>query len=207
MRFLSEHDLTIFVPQEGAKPAVEKTTAETAAPAAGHGGHGGGGFNPLEPSFGLVFWGLIVFALLLALMNKFAWGPITKMVEDREKRIQADLEGAEKSRIDADRTLADYKRKLDEAAIEAKAKVEEAVARAEKQGAELFAQRKAEADALIDKAKKQIEAERDKALSEVRQTAVEVAFEITRAVVRRTASQEDLSKIADEVVPKFKKVV
>ena len=205
MRLLSVSDLALYVPQEGAKHAVEKTTAETAAPAADKGGHGA--FNPLEPSFGLTFWGGIVFLLLVSLLTKFAWGPITKMVEDREKRIRADLEGAEKSRIDADRTLADYRRKLDEAAIEAKAKVEEAAARAEKQGAELFAVRKAEAEALIEKARKQIEGERDKALAEVRQTAIEVAFEITRTVVRRTASQEDLGKVADEVVPKFKSAV
>ncbi len=206
MHFRFDADNFALVPQgpEAAKVEAAASTAATGHAADDHGAHG---FNPLEPSFGLTFWGAITYALLLALLAKFAWGPITKMVEDREKRIRADLEGAEKSRIEADRRLADYQRKLDDAANKARAKVEEAVAKAEKQGAEVFAQRKAEADQLIEKAKKQIEAERDKALAEVKQTAVELAMEITRTVVKRTAGQEDLAKTADEIMPRFKTAV
>ncbi len=207
MRLYFNADTLAIVPQGQGDKAVEKSIAGTAVPAAAddHAAHSG--FNPLEPSFGLTFWGAIVYAILLTLLAKFAWGPITKMIEDREKRIRADLDGAEKARIEGDRRMVEYQRRLDDATAEAKAKVEEAVAKAEKQGAEVFAQRRAEADLLIDKAKKQIEGERDKALAEVKQTAVELAMEITRTVVKRTASQDDLGKTADEILPRFKSAV
>jgi F-type H+-transporting ATPase subunit b len=204
MRLYFDAETLAIVPQ-GHDAAVEKSTAGVAAPPKD--AHDSHAFNPLEPSFGLTFWGVIVYVTLIGLLAKFAWGPITKMVEDREKRIRADLDGAERARIEADRRMAEYQRRLDEAAAEAKAKVEDAVAKAEKQGAEIMALRRSEADQLLEKAKKQIEAERDKALAEVRQTAVELAMEITRTVVKRTASQDDLAKTADEVLPKFKSAV
>ena len=114
MRLYFDADTLAIVPQGHGDQAVEKSTAGTAAPVAAddHGGHGG--FNPLEPSFGLTFWGAIVYVILLSLLAKFAWGPITKMIEDREKRIRADLDGAEKARIEGDRRMVEYQRRLDD---------------------------------------------------------------------------------------------
>ncbi len=204
MRLYFNADTLAIVPQGQDDKAVEKSTAGTVVPEPKAKSKP---FDPLEASSSLTFWGAIVYVILLSLLAKFAWGPITKMIEDREKRIRADLDGAEKARIEGDRRMVEYQRRLDDATAEAKAKVEEAVAKAEKQGAEVFAQRRAEADLLIDKAKKQIEGERDKALAEVKQTAVELAMEITRTVVKRTASQDDLGKTADEILPRFKSAV
>ncbi|HYC78143.1 MAG TPA: F0F1 ATP synthase subunit B [Planctomycetota bacterium] len=189
-----------LVPMQAPAPAVERSTTE-----AGHDA-GPSKFNPLEPSFGLTFWSGLTYILLLVLLAKFAWGPITRMVEEREKRIRGDLDGAERARAEADQALAQYRRQLDEAALRAKETLEEAREKAEKAGAEILARSRAEADALLEKAKRQIEGERDKALAEVKTAAVELALEITRTVVKRTASQEDLARTAEEVLPRFKTV-
>jgi F-type H+-transporting ATPase subunit b len=192
----------VLLPQEPKAPAVE--AAHTGAPADAHGAEHG--FDPLRPSQGLSFWSAVAFALVLVLLLKFGWKPITEKIEQREKRIRADLDGAEKARLDADQTLAQYKRQLDEAALRARETIDEARTRAEKAAAEINAQARVEAEGLVARAKLQIEAEKDKALADVKQAAVELALEITRTVVKRTASQEDLAKTADEVLPRFKTV-
>lgn len=187
-------------------PGVEKSATAPAEHAATDAHGHEGEFNPFDPSKGLTLWGGITFLFLVFILAKFAWKPILTTVESREKRIRADLDGAEKARVDADHTLALYKRQLEEAAVKARETIEEARTRAEKAGAEIGAKARVEAEGILARAKLQIEAERDKALADVKQAAVELALEITRTVVKRTASQEDLAKTADEVLPRFKTV-
>ena len=53
-----------------------------------------GGPNLLEPHGGLMFWTLIIFALLLFVLTKFAFGPLTAAVAAREKALEEAIEGA-----------------------------------------------------------------------------------------------------------------
>jgi F-type H+-transporting ATPase subunit b len=178
---------------------VEKAGA--APHAATQDAHGGShGFNPLEPSWGLFFWSAVTFLLLCVLLKKFAWGPITKMVEDREKRIRGDLDGAEKARVEAERTLKQHEAKLAEAAQAARETVEAARARAEQAAAGIAASAKAEAEATLARARAQIEADKQRAVADIRTAVVELSMAVTREVVKRTASQEDHAKLADELI-------
>ena len=53
-----------------------------------------GGFNPLDVGdWQLYFWTAIVFAILVSLLTKFVWGPLMKVVADREQRIADDQFG------------------------------------------------------------------------------------------------------------------
>ena len=42
----------------------------------------------ITPGFGLVFWTLITFLILLVHFKKFAWKPILGAVSDREEGIK-----------------------------------------------------------------------------------------------------------------------
>ena len=39
------------------------------------------------PEFGLFFWMLVSFSILLLILKRFAWGPILKALSDRENLI------------------------------------------------------------------------------------------------------------------------
>ena len=71
--------------------------------AQGGGAEGGGGLYDINT--GLSAWTLIVFALLVAILGKFAWGPILKNVEAREKSIQSALDEAAQRNVEAARLL------------------------------------------------------------------------------------------------------
>ena len=55
-----------------------------------------------EPEFGLVFWMLVVFLILLGILAKFAWPMILKSVEERadfiDKGVQYAQEAVEKKK-------------------------------------------------------------------------------------------------------------
>src|SRR5262245_59226738 len=41
----------------------------------------------LDPHYGLMFWTLVIFAMLFLLLRKLAWGPILEAVNAREKAL------------------------------------------------------------------------------------------------------------------------
>ena len=43
--------------------------------------------NLVKPEFGLIFWMTVTFLIVFFLMKKFAWGPILKMIQEREESI------------------------------------------------------------------------------------------------------------------------
>ena len=55
--------------------------------------------NILEPQFPLAFWTLIVFLLLMFVLWRFAWGPLSKALHDREHYMEDSLRQAEHARV------------------------------------------------------------------------------------------------------------
>ncbi|WP_185873359.1 F0F1 ATP synthase subunit B [Blattabacterium cuenoti] len=46
------------------------------------------------PSFGLIFWNIIIFLILVFILSKFAWSPIIDFIDKREKKIIDSIEKA-----------------------------------------------------------------------------------------------------------------
>src|SRR6266545_1022203 len=121
---------------------------------------GGEGFTPFSINTGLVFWTIVVFVVLLALLWKFGWPAILKSVEDRERRIQQQLDEAERARAEAARLLEEHKRTIAGARAEAQEMIAKARAVAEKERATLELRREA-VDLSIAAASRLIEANLD----------------------------------------------
>ena len=51
----------------------------------------------LTPGVGLIFWQLLIFGILFLFLSKYAWGPITKSLKEREKFISDSIKSAEKA--------------------------------------------------------------------------------------------------------------
>src|SRR2546421_12477525 len=69
-----------------------------------------GEFTPFSINTGLIFWTIVVFGILLALLWRFGWPAILKAGEGRGQRIQRQLEEAERARAEAARLLEEDKR-------------------------------------------------------------------------------------------------
>jgi len=53
--------------------------------------------TPSTSITGVIFWTVLIFVILMGLLWRFAWPSILKSVEERERRIQKQLEDAEKA--------------------------------------------------------------------------------------------------------------
>jgi F-type H+-transporting ATPase subunit b len=147
---------------------------------AAHEASGGGPFS-INP--GLIIWTLVVFGLLLALLWRFAWPSILKSVEERERRIQRQLEDAERANAEAQRLLEEHRKTIAAARGEAQDMIAKAKAVAEKERAALLAKAREEYEAVLVRARKDIDAEKEKALVELRREAVDLAIAAASKVI------------------------
>src|SRR6266545_5386350 len=154
--------------------------------------HAGGeeGFTPFSINTGLIFWTVVVFVALLALLWKFGWPAILKSVEDRERRIQQQLEEAERARAEAARLLEEHKRTIAGARAEAQEMITKARAVAEKERATLLAQAREQYEQLLERARKEIDAEKEKAILELRREAVDLSIAAASRLIEANLDSE-----------------
>ena len=102
---------------------------------------------------GLIVWTLILFGLFATILGKFGWGPILKVIEEREKTVKDAVEGAHRVKTEAEALLAQHRELLREATREREEIVKRAIVEAEQLKASLGARAKAESDQMIQRAK------------------------------------------------------
>lgn len=152
------------------------------------GAEGGGGLYDINT--GLSFWTLIVFAMLVAILGRYAWGPILHAVEAREKGIQAALDAAAARNAEASRILAEHKEQLADARRQASELIAEGKAAGEEVRKDIEEKARSEAQAIVDRARVEIERERDAALEALRKESVELALAVASRLMRENFDQE-----------------
>src|SRR6185503_15989089 len=91
--------------------------------------------GPLTVEFGLMFWTVVVFLLLLLILKRFAYPALLGAVEARERALQEQLDAAERNRTESEALLAEHKKLVAEARASAHALLVEARTTAEKERA------------------------------------------------------------------------
>jgi F-type H+-transporting ATPase subunit b len=147
------------------------------------------GPNLLSPSYGLMAWTLIIFVILVAVLAKFAFGPITASVEARERALEEAIDAARRDREEAARLLAEHRANLDASRGEAQKIIADARTAAERVRAELVEQAHAEQASMLARARQEIEGEKSRALVELRREAVELAIAGAGRVIEKNLDQ------------------
>ena len=138
------------------------------------------------------------FVVFLAIIWKFAFTPVAKMLADRKARIEEGLRDAEQARRDRESAEAERLAALQEARREAN----EILARAQKVAQETrdadIAATKAELERLRERAAGEIDSEKQRAITEVRNEVAELALRAAGKVVGETLTGERERRLVDE---------
>ena len=105
------------------------------------------GIMELNP--GLTLWVAITFLFLIVVLAKVAWGPIVKMLDERERTIRDAIDQARKEREEAEKLLGQQKESLAQARREAADLAKKNQQEVEALRAELTARARKEADELV----------------------------------------------------------
>jgi F-type H+-transporting ATPase subunit b len=143
---------------------------------------------------------LVIFALVLIILGRFAWGPLLRALQDREKFIEDSLAKAKEDREQAEARLKEYTDKLDSAREEATAIVEEGKRDAEAVKRRIEGDARTEADAIIVRARREIEIARDDAIKELYEQTAELATSVAGRIISKSLNPDDHRTLVNEAI-------
>jgi F-type H+-transporting ATPase subunit b len=187
-------------------PARAASESHEAPPGDAHGdAHKKGGldFTGIK-RYDLGIYTLIVFAILLVVLAKYAWPNIRAGLEKREASILGALDQAKKDRAEAADLLARAKKELDETAAKVRAMLDDARKDADALKAAKAEEATKDAQATKEQAKREAEGERAALTKAVQQQAVELAVLIATKALRQQVSIQDQSNLLDESIAELK---
>jgi len=144
----------------------------------------------VTPAIGLIFWTTIVFLLLVFILKKFAWKPILKSIDKRNKNIEEALKAADKAKKEMESLNADNERILAEAKIERDSLLKEARVMKNQIVEDAKKQANTEAKKLLTTAKEQIENEKMKAITELKNHVADISIDIAEKILKSELSDE-----------------
>lgn len=166
-------------------------------------GHQNAGPKLEDPSLlksDLALWTLVVFGCLLAVLAKFAWGPIVAGLDRREAAIAAQIDDAKKSAEQAAIQLQQYQAQLAAAGDEARQILAEG-----RRDAEVAAERvRSEAQQAAERERQRAVADianaKNAALQEMTERSVDLATLMAGRMLQRQLNPEDHSQLIREAL-------
>ena len=154
--------------------------------------------GPLTVEWGLMFWTIVVFLLLLAVLWRYAYPALLGAVEARERALQEQLDEAERNRAASVALLAEHKKLLAEARTQAHGLLVEARTSAEKERALAMEKTMQEQQQLLERARREIGSERDRAIAELRAEAVELSLAAASKLIGQRLDTDTDRKLVQE---------
>lgn len=142
-------------------------------------------------SFGLFFWQMLIFLLLIFLLRKFAWKPILDAVNEREEGIKNALLSAEIAKRDMQNLKSDNEKLLAEARVERDVILKEAREIKDKIISEAKDEAQVQAGKMIEQAKAAINSEKNAAMTELKNQVSSLSISIAEKVLREELSNKE----------------
>lgn len=157
-----------------------------------------------ESFIGINFWtALFVLLNTLAVFfvaKKFLFGPVHKMITDRQAEIDGMYADAGKAKSEAQTMAKEYQKKLSEAQATSERLVKEAVARGQSREEEIVRQANAEAGAILSKAAADAAQEKKKAVNDAKDEISSLAMAVAEKVIGRELNGGDQTALVEHFI-------
>jgi F-type H+-transporting ATPase subunit b len=144
----------------------------------------------MKPDTGLMVWTLAIFILLMFVLSRYAFGPITAAVRAREKALEDAIEGAKRDRDAAAKLLQEHQAAIDAARGEAQKIIADGRAVGEKMRTDMIEQTRKEQQDMLERARREIGSEKDKAIMQLRREAVDLALAGASKVIEQNLESQ-----------------
>jgi len=148
----------------------------------------------VKPEFGLIFWMIVSFGIILFILKKFAWAPILNMLNERETSIQNALDSAEKAKVEMKALRSDNERILVEARAERDLLLKDAREIREKMISEAKGLASKEGERLLKSARENIQNEKMAAITELKNQVAVLSIEIAEKILKNELSSDEKQK-------------
>ena len=148
----------------------------------------------VKPEIGLMFWMILSFGIVLFLLTKFAWKPITKALNERDASIQDALDTAKRTKDEMVALKSDNEKLLVQARAERDTMLKEARETKDAIIAEAKTKAAAEANKMIKSAREAINTEKNAAIAELKNQVAVLSVDIAEKILRHELANDDKQK-------------
>jgi F-type H+-transporting ATPase subunit b len=163
----------------------------------------GSGNFLVQPGIGVMVWTLIAFGATLLILRRLAFPRISEALDKRRKAIVESIDSAERTRVEADKLLQEYRERLREAREQA----DDIVARSRKAADKLQDDAKSDAsqkrEELMEQTRRDIEQETRRAIDQIRREVADLTVLATEKVTRKSLDDDDHRRLIDEALSEF----
>ena len=132
--------------------------------------------------------------------KKFLFGPVMKIIADRQQEIDDLYAGANSAKAEAEALRTEYQEKLSDARSTSERIVKEAVARGQAREEDILRKANADAAAILVKASADIAQEKKKAINDAKNEISGLAMAIAGKVVGRELNAADQEALIDRFI-------
>lgn len=144
----------------------------------------------LQPEAGLLFWMFLSFGIVFAILAKFGFPIITKMVEDRNAYIEKSLDAAK----EANKQLAHIKEQSEAILASAREEQVKILKDAESTRTRIINESKelARAEGLkeLEELRKQMKLEKEDAIKDIRRQVADLSVDIAEKIIRNNLKSD-----------------
>ena len=153
---------------------------------------------------GVDFWNalftLLNFLAVFFVGKKFLWGPVMKIITDRQQEIDDMYTSAGEAQEQANAMRDEYQQKLSAAQQTSERLVKEATLRGQAKEEEIIQKANEEASAILSKAAADIAMEKKKAINDAKDEIAGLSLAIAGKVVERELTSADQQKLIDSFI-------
>jgi len=158
------------------------------------------GVPPAFPNLYVIGWSAVNFFVLLAILYKFAFNPVSDMLAQRTTTIESSIKHAEELKVEVEQMRKEAQANLIESRKEAQEIVGRATKSAEDAKNDMLAKAKEEYAAIVAKGTTEIQVATAQAKVELRDTAATLALMAAEKVLGRAITEADHQKMVKEFV-------
>ncbi|MGX7041801.1 F0F1 ATP synthase subunit B [Leuconostoc lactis] len=143
---------------------------------------------------------IISFLVLMVILKKVAYGPLTKVLDERAAKISSDIDSAEKARQEAEKLAAQRQSELADTRQQATKVVADAKASAQKQSEALLAAASERATLINQQAQTDAEKLKEDAISNAKDDVAALSVAIASMLMQKELSLDDQQALIDAYI-------
>jgi F-type H+-transporting ATPase subunit b len=149
---------------------------------------------------GLMIWTIVCFLITLFVLKRYAFGPIQKMIDERQARIRAALEEADNAREEARKLLEQHRALIASARSDAEEILSEARRVADSMRERVREEAEADRQRRLEETHRQVEAETRRALEQIRAEVAELTLIAATKVTGKALTDADHKRLIEESI-------
>ncbi|MDM5303588.1 F0F1 ATP synthase subunit B [Bacillus subtilis] len=147
---------------------------------------------------GDILFQLLAMLILLALLKKYALGPLLNIMKQREDHIAGEITSAEGKNKEAQQLIEEQRVLLKEARQESQTLIENAKKLGDKQKEEIIQAARAESERLKEAARTEIVKEKEQAVSALREQVASLSVMIASKVIEKELDEQAQEKLIQD---------